>query len=267
VAKEFKRISKKARDLLNKSEGLDVEFKQNHGGIKGATLVSFANSISGGTILVGIEEDTSPEGIQFGKVIGCNVTDNDKLIIQNKASDCIPPIKIDIYIENINKAPFFRIEVPPGKHKPYCTKSGEYKIREDGRDRALHPDELLAIFLSKEGEKFLSDFKRAIKSVEDGVNFMHANLMGEVDEMMDHFRSANFQISAQLDEAAGAVGDAHAESEDVNTNIQYLAGDVERLARLVVDCANGATNYDIEQKVELLEEKINVLLIHLGVER
>jgi ATP-dependent DNA helicase RecG len=193
MQKEFRTISKKAREALQYSEGIYFEFKSDPKALKDSTLVAFANSPSGGMILAGIDENTNSEGLQRGIIKGCNVTDKQKQIIMNKASDCIPPIKLDIFTENISKKPFFRIEIPPGKHKPYCTKSGLYLIREDGRNRALHPDELLAIFLSKEGERFLSGFKRSVNLLEDNVissiKFLQTNINSYLLNLQSNVRT------------------------------------------------------------------------------
>ena len=260
MKKEFKTKSKKARECLQRSEGIDTEFKQSLSGLKTSTMVAFANSVSGGTVLVGIEEVTSPDGLQRGSIIGCEVSDNQKLIIQNKAADCTPPIELEIYIENSKYKPFFRIEIPSGRFKPYCTKSGEYKIREDGRDRALHPDELLAIFLVKEGEKFLSDFKNSTKAIEEKVSGLSANLMGDLDYMIDYLKRSNFQMEAMLDESAGSINDAHAEAEEVNRNIDYLARKIHAVEQLLERTTHGTSNYDLDIGIDRVQDKLDRII-------
>jgi ATP-dependent DNA helicase RecG len=132
--KEFKSISKRSTELLEKSEGYDHDFKESMAGVKADTLVAFANSAYGGTILVGVKEKNLPGGKQVGEVIGCTVSDNEKLRITNIANSCVPPVDIEVISENLNSADkkFYRIEIPLGKHKPYCSKGGTYKTREDG---------------------------------------------------------------------------------------------------------------------------------------
>ena len=147
VKREYKRISRRAKSLLAKPEGVDVDFKREINGIKSRDLVSFANSPQGGAILVGVDEYTNIDGLQRGQVVGCDVDDSARLSLINKATDCYPIVDIELVVENISNKPFFRIEIPSGSKRPYCTQRGEYAIRADARSRALYPEELLAMFM------------------------------------------------------------------------------------------------------------------------
>ena len=143
IQKEYRGLTQRTRSLLRVSEGMNVDFKREVSGIKSRDLVAFANTPLGGTILVGIDEYTDAEGVQRGRVVGCDVDDNARLVIVNKATDCFPTVELAIFVENVAKKPILRIEIPPGHYKPYCTQRGEYCIRSDARVRALFPDELL----------------------------------------------------------------------------------------------------------------------------
>ena len=166
LQREYKRLSRRTRLLLSQAEGRDVDFKVSPVGVKHKTLIAFANSVSGGAILIGVEEFTSGDGVQRGRIVGCDVSDSARLQIQNKALSSVPPINIQIFTENLSQRPILRVEVPSGPNKPYCSQAGEYAIRSDNRNRALQPNELLQLFMERESEQFLSRFKTAVGKLE-----------------------------------------------------------------------------------------------------
>ncbi len=186
MQKEYRGLSRRTQSLLKISEGMNVDFKREVSGIKSRDLVAFANSPLGGTILAGVDEYTDIDGVQRGAIVGCEVDDNARLMVINKATDCLPTVEVGIFIENIARKPILRIEIPPGPHKPYCTQRGEYCIRSDARVRALFPDELLAIFMDREGEQFLSRFRDAVLQLEQQVgSIRHALSAGMLDVSRD----------------------------------------------------------------------------------
>lgn len=222
MTQEYKTLSKRAKDILRRPEGLDVEFKRNTKGVKSNSLVAFANSNSVGSILIGVDEKPSNKSLESGVICGCPITDSERLKIQNMAADCNPPIPLDIITENTNKIPFFRIEIPSGKNKPYCTKGGEYKIREDGRSRALHQDELLAIFMNKEGEKFLSQFKKSVSDLEDKVKSMNSTIKSEIDNLFSGIENTSESISFQLEDILSEANESVSNSLETESTISEL---------------------------------------------
>jgi predicted HTH transcriptional regulator len=114
------------RRLLDGQEGREVDFKQSPDGVDPEDLVAFANG-TGGTILVGVGEVETESGLQRGRVIGCAISDELRVGFINKASSCRPPVELEVTIENLNDVPFYRIDIPEGSHKPYCTQKGVYK--------------------------------------------------------------------------------------------------------------------------------------------
>ena len=115
---EFRTVSKRARTLLDRTEGLESDFKQTPNAVESSDIVAFANSARGGTILVGVEETQDAQGIQRGRVIGCDVTDQTKQRILNRAASCVPPVPVQIYVENTSKTPFLRIDIPTSARRP-----------------------------------------------------------------------------------------------------------------------------------------------------
>jgi len=185
--REFQGISERARRLLNGQEDRHVDFKQSASGMDTEDMVAFANTPTGGTILLGIEEAQKPDGRQYGKVIGCAVGDQERLSILSRAESCIPRIEVDVIAENLGDKPFFRIEIPSGPRKPYCTSRGTYKIRGDGANKPLTPRRLLGLFLDSESEEFLDRFRKATEELDAQMNQLLAtmNLLMRVSRMLD----------------------------------------------------------------------------------
>lgn len=162
--KIFEGLSERAEKLLGGAEGLTVDFKRNAKSLSADDLVSFANSEKGGALLMGIDDAEDKTGRQIGQIVGCEISDGMKLLITNKAFSCFPPVPIEIYIENNGSLPFYRIEIASGQNKPYCTAGGAYKIREDGRNKILHPGELLELFLDSASQQFTERFRRVVST-------------------------------------------------------------------------------------------------------
>lgn len=174
--REFKTVTKRTRQILQGSEGHDVEFKESISGVKSDDLVAFANSAEGGTILIGIRETTTADGHQRGMIIGCDVGDKAKLTLLNRAATCVPPVELELFVENLGDTPFFRVEIPSGRHKPYCTGGGTYKIRGNARTNTLTPSRLLNLFMESESQRFLQRFTAATQQLEHDMDVMQAKL-------------------------------------------------------------------------------------------
>jgi ATP-dependent DNA helicase RecG len=192
----FKGMSSRARLLLARREGLDAEFKVQLNGLDVEDLVAFANSRAGGTILVGVAEASDNHRVQRVEIVGCDVGDKEKQYILNKAQSCNPPIDLELYVENLGDKPFFRIEIPSGLEKPYCTSGGAYKVRGDGRTNALLPRQLLSIFMDTERDKFLSRFKDATKELEEEVQYIKDQLSSAIAEVYNNIRKTELARKA-----------------------------------------------------------------------
>jgi len=158
---EYKSISQKAKLILAHEEGYDADWKGNVKTLDSEDIVAFANSKDGGSILLGVDEDEDTNGRQIPKIVGCKLSDDNKLSIKSKDLSCTPPIEVEIIKENTDKKSFYRIEIPSGENKPYCTQKGVYKIRDDGLNKAITPENLLSIFIEMESKEFLKRFKEA----------------------------------------------------------------------------------------------------------
>jgi len=198
--KKLKTLSRSTRSLLQAGEGQHLDYKEKPNGLKAEDLVAFANG-GGGTLLLGVREISGTDGAQAGTPVGCPVDDHTLLAIQNKASECQPPISIHIQIENTNSAPIIRIDIPDSRFKPHGTSSGLYKIRHGSANRGLVQHELLSMFLSREGDAFISRFKsavsdteRTLKDIEGMVSEMSAELETEIGQLKESMIDAMKQI-------------------------------------------------------------------------
>lgn len=250
----FKTVSKRAKSLLKHEEGLDVEFKTTSKGLSNEDLVAFANSASGGSILIGVEETKAENGQQRGRIIGCDIGDEEKLVILNKAMDCIPPVDIEIFIENVSAVPFYRIEIPSGIRKPYSTKKGVYKIRGDGRNKSLYPSELLSIFMESEGIEFINRFKVATLELQNQLSKINVQITDEI-----------VQLFSSLTILEERLGDIFGSTE----NAEMLADDAMAFSDETLEVV-----YEVNENVSVirgyalphLEKKIDALLEKLGIE-
>lgn len=191
-------ISARAQALLDRQEGKDVDFKRQLSGLASADLVAFANSPTGGTILIGVDEVASNNGLQRGVLVGCPVGDKERLIILNKAESCVPPVEVEVYVENADELPFLRIEIPSGADKPYCTRKGIYAIRGDGRTKALLPGRLLSLFLETEAEQFFTRFREATGELEGSLTVLKSQVIDEFADLLARVERMEAEIAASL---------------------------------------------------------------------
>ncbi len=197
---EFQGLSERAQQLLQQPEGIDIDWKRDNK-VDAVDLVAFANSPHGGVVLLGIEQVEGPNGEQRPQICGCRVGDNAVLEVMNKAKDCLQPIHVRVYTENLGQGnkPFLRVEIPSGDHRPYCTKSGVYTIRSQGRNAALSPPQLLAILMEVEGQKFIDNFRRATEEMSKSLASMYTDLDKQLMELHFRLEDAARDIAAQTE--------------------------------------------------------------------
>ncbi len=249
MKREFRGITRRSRELLALPEGVNVDFKRDLAGLKSRTLVSFANSAAGGTVLVGVEEYTSQDGLQRGRVFGCPVDDQARMIVINKATDCIPNIHLQLFIENLAQKPFLRIEIPSGQHKPYCTQRGEYAVRTDGRSRALYPEELLAIFMDREGEQFIGRFRNAVYQLESQVSTINDSLNTGLLKVSSHLSSLDGQVQNTLSNIYRISTDVEHNSRDLLSVLSESNRYIKHLEVLLAALDKGSAAIEAEGAV------------------
>ncbi len=189
----YRGISNRTKQLINGAESMTVDFKRT-AQVDSEDLVAFANSESGGTLLLGVDEYEGTDGHQKGKIVGCQVSDKHKLNIINKALSCFPPVEIEVIVENTAAQAFYRIEIPSSPFKPHCTARGTYKIRENGRNKAIEPQQLLSIFLSMETGRFLERFKGATEELESKLIHTFELVNDQKDMLSDNLLSLDKHV-------------------------------------------------------------------------
>lgn len=210
---EYKTLRADTKRLLEGQEGREVDFKEIPSGVKSEDFVAFANTI-GGTLLVGVREEKTADGQQIGVVIGCKISDQTRQSFISTAASCRPSIDITVSLENSDTAkPIYRIEIPEGKEKPYCTSSGTYKYRAEGQRVGIDPTQMQAIILDRESEKFVARFKAAGDALLDRISQVYDALSQQIDRVERIVRDAE-DAASRAAEAAEVAADAAQEAAD-----------------------------------------------------
>lgn len=224
--KRFRLTSAITRELLRSGEGQLVDFKRVPESISSDDFVAFANTAEGGTILAGIGEQ-NVGGAQVGVILGCDVSDNTMLQLLNKAISCMPPIAIDIFIENLDEKPILRVSVPSSPTKPHCTPKGLYCRRDGARNRALQPGELIRIFLETESQAFATRFEAAASRISQELDSLEQSLSGTIRNMSDQLGWAG----SNLDDTSSTIDNIFAYTKHLNDEITDVATRVRALFR------------------------------------
>lgn len=230
IKKRIKNLSKLTRELLAEGESVRSDFKRLPDGISTDDLVAFANSEAGGSILAGVDEDVV-DNAQIGIVRGCDVSDASVLQVLNKAVSCIPPVLIDVYIENLDDKPILRVEVPPSQTKPHCTPKGVYSRRDGARNRPLHPSELLRLFLDSEASAFAARFEVAAERITAELSNLESSLDSSIQSMSDQLGWADYQLGdteSTLSTIQGLVAKLTTDTDNVNSRLRALFRQDER---------------------------------------
>lgn len=230
IKKRLKNLSKLTRQLLSEGESARSDFKRIPDGISADDLVAFANSDDGGQILAGIDEQTIDKA-QIGVVRGCDVSDAAVLQVLNKAISCIPPVSIDVYIENLDDKPILRVEIQSSQAKPHCTPKGVYCRRDGARNRALHPSELLRLFLDSEASAFAARFEVAAERITEDLSKLESSLDDSIKSMSDQLGWAEFQLGdteSTLDSIQGLVAKLTINTSNANSRLRALFRQDER---------------------------------------
>lgn len=264
-------LSARARFLLSKDEGSHVDFKAGMAGIKSDDIVAFANSVDGGAILIGVEEYINERGEQRGRIIGCPVSDENKLSINNKSLQCVPPVSVSIHIENSADVPFFRIEIPSSINKPHCTSGGTYKIRKDNLNVALGPIELLQVFLESEGTDFIERFKQATIELRDEITSQN-------QELIEYVTNSSIELETNTRSIVENLGfEMENVIEDVKQHTQSLESQMDDFVHTLQEETNEIKEQlefgELKKTLDALDYKLtrnawksNKILEHLGLE-
>lgn len=260
MAKTYKGLREDTKKLIDGPETKEVDFKRDSINNKKITLkqdalVAFANSKNGGTLLFGIDEIKGKNGEQKGKVYGCDISDSTITGIENKAQDCIPPIHIDISIENTDSTqPIIRIDIPSSRHKPHCTSSGTYSGRLNNRTGILEPKLLLDVFLKSDGEYFAKNYLNATSNTHELIQLLLMKIHN-VDSTID-------KVDITIEEIVGRLEDDDMPSHFEDIEDRYL-DDIYRFTKVTHD---DTFNSDVTDRISDLERTNDAIMHKLGIE-
>ncbi len=229
--KHSKNISPLVKSLLSEGESERVDFKRTPEGVSAEDFVAFANTNAGGIILIGVDEGKSSNGTQIGIVVGCDTTDEAILKITNKALSSIPPVALEVRIENLDETPFLRVDIPASATRPHCTSKGLYCKRDGSRNRPLQPSELLQIFLETEASTFTERFESAANQIANDLKNLETTLDDSIQRMADQLGWTDMQLDdteSNISAILSLVRRVTNESDDISTRLRALFRQDER---------------------------------------
>jgi len=138
---------KELQELVKQGEGYFVEFKKQVGESLDRELVAFANA-SGGTIIVGVEDD--------GSITGCSIDNATRSKVQDIANNCDPRIKIHIKTVRHEGIKLLVISIDESRDKPVRCSKGFF-LREGPNSQKLTRNEILS--LAADAGKFKFDMQ------------------------------------------------------------------------------------------------------------
>ncbi|OME19932.1 AlbA family DNA-binding domain-containing protein [Paenibacillus odorifer] len=221
--------------LIQNEENTTIEFKETVSGLKPEDIVAFANSSQGGVVIIGVRDKVSNEGRQKGTVVGCEISDSNRLMIMNKTQNCRPPVSLKISSVEIEDKDVYVVEIPSGEYKPYCTENGLYKIRDDGRNRALFPNELLTLFMQSERDKFITNFKDATENLEQQFTITREAIINETDKMIDMLKDFENSIQSSLDTIESSADSADSNSSNVESTVDSMENKVNDIWEILMN--------------------------------
>lgn len=104
---------KKVYDMIDKGEGLTIEFKQRFSSYEkiAKEMIAFANT-SGGYLLIGVDDDKSIYGIETEK-------SDVELINETAEKYCEPPLKINCEVVDLGKKEILLAYISESDSKPH----------------------------------------------------------------------------------------------------------------------------------------------------
>jgi hypothetical protein len=186
------------------------------------------------------------------------VGDHEKRKILDRAQQCVPPINVTVHVENRTDKAFYRVEIPSGPNKPYCTSGGTYKTRGDGRKNTLYPTSLLALFLETEGGEFLRRFQQVTSSLEQSVEATKEQITSDFGDLASSVAQMEFNVGQSLERVTGTVDSAEENAMNANCSSEEALHLIEQVHSLI-------ENYQ-DVQVGLISQKLDALLKHFCIE-
>ena len=226
---------------IDQGEGQRIEFKEKPKHLE-REMVAFANA-SGGTILIGVNDNSKISGIQL--------TNKLKSAIQDKARNCDPPVSVIIkgHPEKI-----IEVEVEEGINKPYRCRGGFF-LRNGPNSQKLNRDEILQMILS-EG-KFHFD-ETINKDFYYATDFDKEKL----DQYLDF---AEIEHNAPCEDILSSLDVAKQSADGIKicqAGVLFFAKEPQRfLKESYITCVRyaGSDRFSVIDREEILGEPVNLI--------
>jgi transposase len=153
------------------------------------------------------------------------------------------PMPIDAFIieEGVATAtPFIRVEVRPTM-PPNFDDEGRRQVRQGRSTRALTDEELLQIYLTREGRSFAVRFQEASRALQEAVG----GIGSQVESIADAIERNIAEPLAELTETAGYAASAASAAEDAATTVSRDVYEFERLVVLPTYVGDAARRRDM----------------------
>jgi predicted HTH transcriptional regulator len=105
------------------------------------TVCSFSNSINGGYIFIGMDDNMNCKGIEKYKIKSYKQSIEDS--IRSRIDP--QPVEFEINERDCNGKKILEVRIYAGKSKPYCIKDAGYYIRVKATDRIPTHDEIISL--------------------------------------------------------------------------------------------------------------------------
>jgi hypothetical protein len=168
----FQSLRRKTKGLLEGGEQPHVEFKRTvpssiaNQAAAGANFVALNPSVDVHTILLGVEEETLPNGTTRGRAVGClepggRVQDLDQLRLQveQKIRDAVvPPPQVTIFEEKVaSMTPILVVEIRPTD--PPHRVADRYQVRGAAGIQALTQHDAQLLFRNKRTQAWIDELE------------------------------------------------------------------------------------------------------------
>ena len=240
----YKQVSQAARRILALGESGRFEFKRDIDAVTPKLLAALANWIAldpaqdVAHLLVGVEEIEDTEtGLVSGSPFGLpRGLDKSVARIQDMASKT-RPIPVDTFIIEEGTAgatPFLRIEIRPTM-PPHFDDEGRRQTRQGRSTRALTDEELLRIYLDREGGSFAARFRQTTTELQSAVGAVG----GQIDQIAEgierNIALPILHLTKTTQEAANAASSAASAADSATSSADTAAFEVEQVQRLIED--------------------------------
>lgn len=229
------RLSREAQSILaTRGESGRFEFEESADAVTATVMVAAANWSAQRdgepvTILVGVREENDPvTGLSFGTIAGVSRLSREIGKLTSRARDTWPiPVSLTVIEEAVaTSSPFLRLEIR-ATSAPHYDNSGRRVTRDGASTRPLTDEELLAMYLDREGDRFATRFAATAAALEMTLE-AGAREIGLMT-------TAIASLSGEVGGAQAAGQEAAYESERAQRESEELVESIKDLSEMIRD--------------------------------